>query len=125
MININIIMLICLSLTAAPGIGIGQVVSVIEKYLDPAIRGETPLDDRPSLVWAEIVPRSIWLQSGRGSAFPSESLQVVRVTWTGGVRLPNGEEPGDAERALYRITLRHPDDMSFLYGYPQSAATDL
>ena len=70
----------------------------------------TPLDDGPSLVWAEIVPRSIWLQSGRGSACPSESLQVVRVTWAGGVRLPNGEEPGDAERALYRITLRHPDD---------------
>ena len=67
MINIIIIMLISLSLTAGPGIGPGigigidQVVSVIEKYLDPAIRGETPLDAGPSLVWAEIVLRSIWL----------------------------------------------------------------
>lgn len=103
-------MLVSLSLTAGPGIGIDRVVSVIAEYLDPAIRGETPLDAGPSLVSAEIVPRRIWLQSGRGSACPSESPQVVRVTWAGGVRLPNGEEPGDAERALYRITLRPPDD---------------
>ena len=77
MINIINIMLIRLSSTGGPGIGIDQVVSVIEEYLDPAIRGETTQDAGPSLVWAEIVPRSIWLQSGRGSACPSESLQVV------------------------------------------------
>ena len=31
------------------------------------------------------------------------------MTWAGGVRLPNGDDPGDAERALYRVTVERPD----------------
>ena len=68
-----------------------------------------PLEAGPTLVWAGIVPEKIWSQSGRGSACPTNTQQVVRVTWAGGVQLPNGEEPGDAERGLYRVTVMHPD----------------
>jgi hypothetical protein len=68
-----------------------------------------PLEDGPTLVWAAIVPQKIWSQSGRGSSCPTNTQQVVRVTWAGGVKLPSGEEPGDTERALYRVTLTHPD----------------
>ena len=68
-----------------------------------------PLDAGPMLVWAGIVPENIWSQSGRGSACPTSTQQVVRATWAGGIRLPNGGEPGDAERALYRVTVTHPD----------------
>ena len=68
-----------------------------------------PLDAGPTLVWAGIVPENIWSQSGRGSACPTSTQQVVRATWAGGIRLPNGGEPGDAERALYRVTVTHPD----------------
>ena len=67
------------------------------------------LDAGPTLVWAEVVSREIWSQSGRGTSCPSDTQQVVRVTWTGGVRLPDGEEPGDTERGLYRVTLQHAD----------------
>ena len=68
-----------------------------------------PLDAGPTLVLAEVVPEDEWSVSGRGSACSAGARQVVRVTWTGGVRLPNGDEPGDAERALYRVTVERPD----------------
>ena len=31
--------------------------------------------------------------------------QVVRVAWAGGVVLENGDEPSDAERQLYTVTV--------------------
>ena len=65
----------------------------------------TPLAAGPSLVWAGTVPREIWSQSGRGSSCPANTQQVVRATWAGGVRLPGGDEPGDAERMHYRVTV--------------------
>ncbi len=68
-----------------------------------------PLEDGPSLVWAEIVDKDVWSVRGRGTACPSGSQQVVRVTWAGGVRLPGRAEPGDPERALYRVNVTHPD----------------
>lgn len=64
-----------------------------------------PLEAGPTLVLAEVVPKDEWSVSGRGSACPAGARQVVRVTWAGGVRLPNG----DAERALYRVTVERPD----------------
>ena len=72
----------------------------------------TPLDDGPSLVLAEVVPEDRWSTEGRGSACPEGIQQVVRATWAGGVRLPNGDEPGDAERSLYRVTVERPDGSS-------------
>ncbi len=68
-----------------------------------------PLAEGPTLVWAGIVPQEIWSQSGRGTACPADSQQVVRVTWAGGVKLPNGDEPGEIERKLYRVTVTHAD----------------
>ena len=68
-----------------------------------------PLDAGPTLVLAEVVPEDEWSTSGRGSACSAGSRQVIRATWTGGVRLPNGDDPGDAERALYRVTVERPD----------------
>ena len=68
-----------------------------------------PLDSGPTLIWAEIVPREIWSRSGTGTVCPSETEQVIRVVWTGGVKLPTGQEPGDRERDLYRVTLTHAD----------------
>lgn len=68
-----------------------------------------PLDAGPTLALAEVVPEEEWSVSGRGSACPPGAQQVVRATWTGGVRLPNGDDPGDAERELYRVTVERPD----------------
>lgn len=65
----------------------------------------TPLTDGPSVVLAQIVPKRVWSQTGVGTACRSSTKQVVRITWSGGVRLPNGDEPAGAERILYRITV--------------------
>lgn len=63
----------------------------------------TPLDAGPSLVLAEVV-------SGDGqSDCPDGMQQVIRVTWAGGVRRPDGDDAGDAERALYRVTVQRVD----------------
>ena len=66
----------------------------------------TPLHEGPSLVFAEVVSLSEVAQDTRGSACPDEVSQIVRVVWNGGVRLPNREELGDFERALYEVTVR-------------------
>ncbi len=71
----------------------------------------TPLEDGPSLIFAEVVED--WTLVGnlgprrtRGSLCPSDNIvQAIRVTWAGGVTLANGKEPGDAERDLYSITV--------------------
>ncbi|GAB4516359.1 MAG: hypothetical protein OHK0046_21610 [Anaerolineae bacterium] len=71
----------------------------------------TPLEAGPFLVLAERVPETQWSldqRSGRqqGDGCPSEgTVQIVRVTWAGGVTLANGDEAGDDERALYEVTL--------------------
>ncbi len=68
-----------------------------------------PLDAGPTLVLGEVVPEDERSMSGRGSACSAGTRQVVRVTWAGGVRMPNGDDPGDAERAIYRVTVERPD----------------
>lgn len=75
----------------------------------------TPLAPGPSLVMAEVAdPAAQDLGLGQrrtdGDDCPSEGIsQAVRVVWAGGVVLANGREPGDAERDLYRVTVRAPD----------------
>ena len=75
----------------------------------------TPLARGPSLVMAEIADpsaRDLGLGQRRtdGDDCPSEGIrQAVRVVWAGGVTLANGGEPGDAERGLYRVTVRAAD----------------
>ncbi|MEL7460318.1 MAG: hypothetical protein AAFX45_02745 [Pseudomonadota bacterium] len=72
----------------------------------------TPLAPGPSLVMAEIAdPTAQDLGLGQrrtdGDDCPTEGIrQAVRVVWAGGVTLENGDEPGDAERDLYRVTVR-------------------
>ncbi len=75
----------------------------------------TPLSAGPSLILAESVPPEAWAldrESGRqqGDGCPSEgTLQVVRVTWAGGISNMEGDEAGEPERLLYRVTLRQTD----------------
>jgi hypothetical protein len=61
---------------------------------------------------AEGVPESEWARQTRGTTCPADIQQVVRVTWAGGVRLPNRDEPSDAERRLYRVTVIRRDGSS-------------
>ncbi len=71
--------------------------------LDVAV---TPLDAGPFLVLAQrILPNNL-AKDTRGTACPEGVQQVVRVTWAGGVRLPNRDELGDAERQLYRVAVK-------------------
>ena len=69
-----------------------------------------PLDSGPALILAERVPREVWSKERRGTMCPDSSRQVIRVTWTGGVRLPNGNELGETERFLYQIELEGEND---------------
>ena len=98
-------------------------VRVVGDLLSDGVAGEpvnfrgtetsvTPLDAGPSLVLAEVVPEDRWSTESRGTACPEGIQQVVRATWAGGVRLPSGDELGDAERALYRVTVEGPDGSS-------------
>ena len=68
-----------------------------------------PLDTGPEIILAAAVPKDIWSLSGRGTSCPTDTKQVVRVTWTGGVRLPNRDELGEAQRTLYKVSLTDAD----------------
>ena len=68
-----------------------------------------PLDAGPEIILAAAVPKEIWSLSGRGTSCPNATKQVVRVTWTGGVRLPNRDELGDAQKSLYQVTVTSED----------------
>lgn len=73
----------------------------------------TPLEEGPSMVWAEIVPEDEWdigkeatlLPWGGGSGCAKGTKQVVRVTWNGGVTKRAGDEVDDVERVQYKVTL--------------------
>ena len=68
-----------------------------------------PLDAGPKIILAVVVPKEIWSLSGRGTSCPTATKQVVRVTWTGGVRLPNRDELSEAQRTLYKVSLTAAD----------------
>ncbi len=74
-----------------------------------------PLAPGPSLVMAEIADptaRDLGLGQRRtdGDDCPTDGIrQAVRVVWAGGVTLANGDDPGDTERDLYRVTVRGAD----------------
>lgn len=79
----------------------------------------TPLEAGPFLVLAESVPENgrssdpqtseIGTAYRHGSRCPEGIQQVVRATWAGGVRLPGGDDLGEAQRALYSVTVVRPD----------------
>ena len=66
----------------------------------------TPLEAGPEMVWAEVVPESQWELGkeatvrpfGGGDGCPVGTVQVVRVTWAGGVTKPGGSEIDELER---------------------------
>ena len=68
-----------------------------------------PLEAGPTLILAEVVAKAIWTKKGRGSACPADSKQVIRATWTRGIRSPGGNRADDDIRTLYRVTVRRPD----------------
>ncbi|MDX1697019.1 MAG: hypothetical protein R3308_01980 [Thiohalobacterales bacterium] len=72
----------------------------------------TPLAAGPSLVLAKALTEDEWTTKTRSTSCPKDVKQVVRVTWNGGVRLPNGDDPGDTERQLYRVTVERADGPS-------------
>jgi hypothetical protein len=73
----------------------------------------TPLEEGPTMVWAEIVPEDEWdlgkesslLPWGGGSGCTEGTKQVVRVTWNGGVTKPGGDEVDDVERDQYKVNV--------------------
>lgn len=77
-----------------------------------------PLEEGPTLIWAEVVPESEWelgkeatpLPFGGGSGCPEGTKQVVRATWAGGVTKPGGDEVDDTERVKYRVTVAQEDN---------------
>ncbi|MEL6324452.1 MAG: hypothetical protein AAFQ84_09525 [Pseudomonadota bacterium] len=77
----------------------------------------TPLEDGPTIVWAEVVPEADWdlggaataLPWGGGDRCPVGTAQIVRVTWNGGITKPGGDDAGDVERQLYKVTTQQSD----------------
>lgn len=68
-----------------------------------------PLEDGPSLVFAETVPPEEW-SLGTENDCPNEGLQtIIRAVWSGGITKPGGEEIDTEDMALYRITIRQND----------------
>lgn len=73
----------------------------------------TPLEEGPTMVWAEIVPEDEWdlgkesslMPWGGGSGCTEGTKQVVRVTWNGGVTKPGGDEVDDVERDQYKVNV--------------------
>lgn len=75
----------------------------------------TPLAPGPTLVLAEIVDptakdQGLGQPRTDGTDCPSDGIaQALRAVWAGGVTLENGDDAGDAERDLYRVTVRASD----------------
>lgn len=92
-----------------------------------------PLEDGPTLIYAEIVPESQWdlgkeQSTGRvfgapGDGCPESTQQVVRVVWTGGVTKPGGDEIDDVERLAYSVIIE--DDAGELTAITPFAVADL
>lgn len=92
---------------------IGHVESIDGKLdFEGASIDVTPLEPGPTLVMAQIVSdeeenMGLGLPRTKGSVCPTQGItQKVRVVWAGGVTLENGDEPGDKERDLYKVTVQ-------------------
>lgn len=68
----------------------------------------TPLAVGPSLAWAERLPPDE-VESGMPGDCPAETVQVVQLTWQGGVTAPSGDELGAGSLAAHAVRLRGPD----------------
>lgn len=65
------------------------------------------LEAGPSLALAERAPQPDpeLGRTGRGGGCPLGTMQVVTVTWEGGVTVPGVGDVGDAQRAAYTVSL--------------------
>ena len=68
-----------------------------------------PLVEGPALIVAEAVPEEQWPALRPGAACPEGTRQLVRASWTGGIRRPDGAPAGEDEGAAYRITVEQAD----------------
>ena len=88
---------------------VGDLMSDILTYKPINFRGTDveviPLHAGPTLILAEILSSEVWLKPKLRSTCPNNTKQVLRVTWTGGIRLPTGEEVSNNDKDLYRITV--------------------
>jgi hypothetical protein len=101
-----------------------EVVTIVEDLLSDTtapvnFNGQsvqvTPLIEGPSMVMAESLSQDDWTVDRRGTQCPSEGVrQIIRVTWNGGVRLANGDEPGDTETHLYSVTMEPEQGTSYI-----------
>ena len=67
------------------------------------------------MVLAESLSQDDWTVDRRGTQCPSEGVrQIIRVTWNGGVRLANGDEPGDTETHLYSVRMEPERGASYI-----------
>lgn len=73
----------------------------------------TPLVAGPSIVLASVMTAderaASAAQEERGSCVADPAVQVVRVTWDGGIKLPSGAEPSAADVGIYQVTVTGPD----------------
>jgi hypothetical protein len=73
----------------------------------------TPLESGPRMVMAAQVPEGEWtlgkvatrLPWGGGSGCPIGTRQIIRVTWDGGVKKPDGSEADSSVRDGYEVTV--------------------
>ena len=101
-----------------------EVVTIVEDLLSDTaapvnFKGQsvdvTPLSEGPSMVLAESLSQDDWTVDRRGTQCPSEGVrQIIRVTWNGGVRLANGNEPGDTETHLYSVSMEQEQGTSYI-----------
>ena len=101
-----------------------EVVTIVEDLLSDTaapvnFKGQsvdvTPLSEGPSMVLAESLSKDDWTVDRRGTQCPSEGVrQIIRVTWNGGVRLANGNEPGDTETHLYSVSMEQEQGTSYI-----------
>lgn len=74
----------------------------------------TKLEEGPTIILAEIIPKSKWqlgkkasiLPFGGGDDCPVGTKQIVNATWAGGVTKPGGENADDKERLQYKVTVK-------------------
>lgn len=70
----------------------------------------TPITEGPKIAAAELARLSdVQPRKGSwaaGSGCPATTRQAVRVIWTGGIRMRDGDEPGATEARLYKVELQ-------------------
>jgi hypothetical protein len=77
--------------------------------------GVVRLEEGPSMVLAQVIPKNEWrvgqratFGPGGGSGAHPDTKQAIRITWEGGITKPGGGEVDDKERLLYKLIILNP-----------------